>query len=320
MTQGRSWHGVRVCVTGATGFVGFNLCRDLAAAGAEVHAVARSGGPGERHTQLIKQGRLHTLDLRDEAAVAACLSDARPSVVFHAAVHNAYRADDPLPEIVGDNVLAVAALIAAIRSLKAPPRLVHLASSTEYGPSNRPHREEHPLQPTTVHGATKAASTLLVLQQARAGLVDAVGLRLFSVYGPWEGEHRLVPSAIRAALDDTALPLTPAGFRRDYVYVGDVVEACLRAAEVREAAGHVINIGSGLQTANEELVQAVALAAGRPVRTIAGAYAPHRFDTSCWVADVERARTLLGWTPRHSLSDGLARTVAWVRHRRAESR
>lgn len=316
MTLGQGWKGVRVCVTGATGFVGFNLCRDLSAAGAEVHAVIRSVSQGARVAQLTHLCRLHTLDLRDQTAVAACLSDARPSVVFHAAIHNAYRPDDPLPEIVGDNVLAVATLIAAIRSLTTPARLVHLASSTEYGPSDVPHREEHPLHPTTVHGATKAASTLLVLQQARAGLIDAVVLRLFSVYGPWEGEHRLVPTAIRAALDGTVLPLTLNGFRRDYVFVGDVVEACLRAAEVREAAGLVINIGSGTQTTNEDLVHAVGLAAGQPVRTLVGAYAPHRFDTTCWVADVARARTTLGWTPKHSLTDGLARTVEWVRRRR----
>jgi nucleoside-diphosphate-sugar epimerase len=138
-----------------------------------------------------------------------------------------------------------------------------------------------------------------------------VVLRPFSVYGPREAFSRLVPSAIAAAHHGTELPLTAPGYRRDLVYVDDVVECCLLAVTRDLAAGEVINVGTGRQWANEEVASAVGRACGRPLRTRSGAYPPHPSDTSCWVADPSHAARALGWRARYDLDQGLRRTVAW---------
>jgi nucleoside-diphosphate-sugar epimerase len=137
-------------------------------------------------------------------------------------------------------------------------------------------------------------------------------VRLFSVYGPWEARHRLVPQAIRAALTGEELPLTGPELRRDFVFVDDVVDACLRAASVDAALGEAINIGTGVETANEELVAEVERVIGKEVRTRIGAYSARETDSAHWRADISKAKRLLGWEPRYTLAAGLARTAAWM--------
>ncbi len=302
----------RALVTGAGGFVGANLCAALVSAGHETHAVLRPAGGRWRMPAIPSQAALHEVELTDYDAVRDLVNRVRPGVVFHAAAGSAY-AGHPLRRIVADDVLVAAHLFDAVADVDLR-RFVHLGSALEYGPCGRPHREDDPRRPTSVRGASKGAATLLALQQATAG-VPIVVLRVFSVYGPWEDPRRLVPRAIRAALRGEVLPLTPPGIRRDFVFVDDVAEACLRAATAAGVVGEAINVGSGRQVANEEMVEAIGRAVGRPVRTAVGEYAPHATDRSCWVADVAKARRLLGWEPRHDLAGGLGKTVEWGREK-----
>jgi len=115
-----------------------------------------------------------------------------------------------------------------------------------------------------------------------------------------------VPTVVRAARDGTVLPLTGPGLRRDWVHVADVVDACVLAAGAdRLAAGSVLNIGTGVQTANEELVALVERVSGRSIRVASGAHGGRSWDTGSWVCDATAARELLGWEPRTDLTTGL---------------
>jgi nucleoside-diphosphate-sugar epimerase len=142
-------------------------------------------------------------------------------------------------------------------------------------------------------------------------------LRPTSVYGPWEPEDRLVPTALRAALGDGRIDLTGPDVRRDMVYVDDVVEACLCALAAKDIDGAVINVGAGRQWSNEEIVAAVGVATGRTLAVRSGAFPRRVSDTSHWVAEIGKAKRLLGWEPRHDLASGIAATLAWRRVRPA---
>jgi len=165
-----------------------------------------------------------------------------------------------------------------------------------------------PLQPRGFFGATKAAGSVLLAATAAARGLRATVLRAFQVYGPGDHPGRLVPAALRAARSGEVLPLTGPGLRRDWVHVDDVVEACVRAAVADHLpAGQVLNIGTGRQVANEELVGVVEQVSGRPVLVAPGAHPGRTWDTGSWVCDPALAADLLGWEAKVTLEDGLAR-------------
>jgi nucleoside-diphosphate-sugar epimerase len=188
-------------------------------------------------------------------------------------------------------------------------RLVHVGSSLEYGNDRRTLDEEAHLAPATPRGAAKAAATLVCLSWARALELSAIVLRPFSVYGPGEPAHRLVPTAFRAALDGDELTLTRRGLVHDFVYVDDVARA-ITLALTAPADQRIVNIGSGVQTTNEELVGLVERVTGREIRLSSDRYPEQAHDRSFWKADVALARDLLGWMPATGLEDGLRKTLS----------
>ena len=292
--------GVRALVTGAGGFVGAHLCRRLVEQGAEVWGTVRPGSPAPDGVHPLP------VDLTDGAALAEAVRRAAPEVAFHLAAARA--------RTTGAERLATTAVnaVSGVHLVEALPlscrAVVRLGSSTEYAAADGPMPETAALAPRGWFGATKAAGSLLLVAAAQERGVRAAVLRAFQVYGPGDHPGRLVPTVLRAAHDGTVLPLTAPGSRRDWVYVDDVVDACVRAAEADGLpSGTVLNIGTGRQTANEELVAAAERATGRRIRTDVGAHPGRSWDTGSWVSDPSRARELLGWEPVVELEDGLRR-------------
>lgn len=302
--------GDRCLVTGAAGFIGSHVARALLEGGAEVHALVRPGTDLGRIAGCRPRLHVHRADLRDSEAVSTAWEAARPEVVVHAAIFGVHPGRRGGEEMVATNVLGTHHLLACCRRAGVR-RLVVLGGSSEYGRRTAPMKEEDPPEPVSLYGATKAMATLLCQQAARRHGVPVVVLRPFSVYGPGEPRHRLIPTAIRRALDGGPLRLTGPGWRRDFVYVEDVVEAVLRTVALEGHAGEIVNVGSGLQTGNEEVVALVDRLTGGGLEVLAGAYPPHPTDARHWVADVGKAEKVLGWRPRTDLEEGLRRTVAW---------
>lgn len=313
----RELRGARVLVTGAGGFIGANLARELADRGAGVHAVVRPGGDPWRIADIDGALALHRVDLTDRTELDRTVREVAPELVFHLAARGVLPGRDDVGKILASNVLGTANLLAACEPFPYR-RFVHLGGSSEYGPGDAPRSEEDRLDPATPYGAAKAAASIVCRQVAVASRKPILILRPFSVYGRWEAPTRLVPTAIRAALLGLDLDLTPPGCRRDLVFADDVVEACLLALEADTRCGEIVNVGSGVQWANEEVVALIGEVAGRDVRTRVGAYPRRPSDTAHWVADTRKAARLLGWRPRHTLPSGLEKTISWIRRHPAE--
>ena len=290
----------RALVLGGGGFVGRHLCARLARDGWEVVATVRPGADAAGVA-----GRVVPVDLADAAAVSSVARAADPDVAFHLA---AARRRATAAERAATTAVNTTSALHLVDGLGERCRaVVRLGSSTEYAAVAGPTAEDAPLRPRGLFGATKAAgSLLLTAAAAERGLRSAV-LRAFQVYGPQDHPGRLVPTVLRAARDGTVLPLTAPGLGRDWVHVDDVVEACVLAARAEDLPpGEVLNLGTGRQTANEELVATVQRVTGRPVRTAVGAHPGRAWDTGSWVSDPSRARALLGWHARTDLETGLA--------------
>jgi nucleoside-diphosphate-sugar epimerase len=171
-----------------------------------------------------------------------------------------------------------------------------------------PMGERSPLEPRGFFGATKAAGSLLAVAAAAARGIRSAVLRPFQVDGPLDHPGRLVPAALHAARSGEVLRLTAPGLRRDWVFVDDVVEACVRTAVADHLpGGQVLNIGTGRQVSNEDLVSEVERVTGRTVTVEPGAHPGRDWDTASWVCDPTLARQLLGWEAKVALDEGLAR-------------
>ncbi len=280
----------RALVTGAGGFVGRHLVARLRADGWAVTGPTRAD-----------------VDLADPLAAAAAVRAADPDVVFSLAAGRAKAtpAERAATVAVNTSPWLVDALPDRCRAV------VRLGSSTEYAAGPAPLTEDAPLRPRGFFGATKAAGSLLLQAAAAERGVRSAVLRAFQVYGPGDHPTRLVPVVLAAARTGSAVPLPAGVSRRDWVWVGDVVDACVRAALADHLPpGAVLNVGTGVQTSVPELVATAERVTGRPIATAPGAHPGRSWDTADWVCDPRAARELLGWTPAVGLEEGLARTWA----------
>ncbi|MEO8369346.1 MAG: NAD(P)-dependent oxidoreductase [Candidatus Solibacter sp.] len=285
----------RVLITGGTGFVGGQLVKRLRAEGIETTLLQRPA-----------------TDLRDRDAVFETVRRARPDIVFHCAISRghpanaAQRLESLESSVMGTAYLAEAAAEAGVQ------RFVHIGSSLVYAPQEREFRESDPLRPPTSRGAAKACAALWLEQFARSTKFPAVELRLFSVYGPGEGERRFIPTLLRAALSGEPMPLLAAP-PRDFIYIDDVIDACLAAARTSVAPGAVFNIGTGVCHTNQQVVAIARQVTGRPIPLADAPYPGSPSDRTHWLADISAARRDLGWSPRRSLPEGLAATWEYLR-------
>jgi len=305
------WQGQRVLVTGAAGFIGACLTHALAAAGAHTFALVRSSTDLWRLEHADPRISIVTADLINADATTEVVRFARPSVVFHAAAIGGHY------ESAAARTLAKAATLMAASNLcralagQQVQRLIHFGSSLEYGPAHEPLDESRALTPVLGRGLVKAEETLYLLQVSKTTGLPLTVLRPFSVYGPWEGPERFIPTLMRCLIERSEIQLTGPGLRRDFVYVGDVVTAAMRTAFVPGADGEIINIATGRQTANEEIVATAERVCDTRVRVGAQPFPQRPVDTDYWVADVRKAQRMLGWTARTSLDEGLRETYRW---------
>jgi nucleoside-diphosphate-sugar epimerase len=281
---------VRALVTGAGGFVGRHLVARLEAEGWDVVGLTRAD-----------------VDLSDPVAGAAAVRASDAEIVFSLAAtrRKATAAERAATVAVNTSPWLADALPDRCRAV------VRLGSSTEYAAAPHPLAEDAALRPRGFFGATKAAGSLLLQAGAAERGVRAVVLRAFQVYGPGDHPTRLVPVVLAAARTGTPVPLPASVSRRDWVWVGDVVDACVRAALAHDLpGGTVLNIGTGVQTSTEELVATASRVTGRPIATVPGAHPGREWDTADWVSDPRAAAAALGWVPTVDLAEGLARTWA----------
>ena len=299
-----------ILITGASGFIGANLLREAIARGHRAHAFLRTRD-NRRLRGLEDDFTAHTVDLGDREGVAAAVTALRPEYVFHLATHGAYPSQTNAEGIVRTNVIGTINLMDAFASLGSGV-FVNTGSSSDYGARSEPMRENHALEPDTLYGITKAAATQYGEMLARAKRLPIATLRLFSVYGPFEEETRLIPTIMRALVGNGTLALGSPHNVRDFVYVKDVCDAYFRAAE--SPPGGVINICTGKETSVGEVVETALQIAQSEIKPQWGSVAGRPYDKARWVGDGDKAEKLLSWRPRYTLEAGLKETYEWFKN------
>lgn len=283
---------MKVLVLGATGFIGAEVVRQCQAAGIDVVATSRKAAPG-----------ITACDITDQVALRAVTKNFRPTIVVNCSgigVTPSSRKANPIyfDAIRDVNEGGVANLLqVAAEALEwGTPKLIHLASSRDRAGA---HRKDDYLE-------TKENSTRIFLQSVVGGL-DGLSLEVFNTYGVTQPPGRLASLLVQAASRRSAFQLEAPFQVRDFVHVGDVAAAVIKAAQSDAASSGSIEIGTGVGTSVLELARMIYALAEAPQELI-------RFDEAApagepEVADISAAKEILGWQPRVDLMAGLREMV-----------
>jgi len=302
--------GLRLLVTGGTGFVGSAFVRHAVAGGAAVTVLDRENSDHWRLQPVDGHYARLTASLAELASGEKAPPDGIDALV-HLAAAGVDQSFDDIATLVATNVTGTLHALQGAQRLGVR-RFVLVGSSGEYGPGIAID-ETDALRPTSEYGASRASATLLARAfGARRGL-DVVTVRPFAVYGPFEAAYRLVPYAILGGLRGEPLRISSGAQTRDYVHVDDVADGLARACCVEAAGGGTFNLCSGTETRVLDAVERLAVLTGGRSAVEAGARAPIAGEMWRTSGAPTRARAVLGWSPRWALDEGLERTVGWFR-------
>jgi nucleoside-diphosphate-sugar epimerase len=254
-------------------------------------------------------------DLGSRSEVQDAVHAAKPDAILHAAAYGVEFGQDDLQSIIAGNVAATAYLVRAARDVGVR-KFLHIGTSFEYGEHASPIADDAPLYPTTLYGSAKAASSVLALGMAsNLGLPLCVA-RVFGMYGPLENIRKFVPSVFSAAAEGCDMPCSPGEQLRDYSYVGDIADACVRILRHDFANILVVNLGSGTAVTMRRLAEAAADAAEASPDFLQWGVLPYRPNEAMRIeADAAKALRLFGWRATTTLEQGLRETFAWERRR-----
>lgn len=308
-----------VIVTGGAGFVGSHIIRRLLLKNYEVHLVTRRGGSLWRIDDIKDKITIHYGLLEDLTQLASFLKKNRSFGILHLATYGTYPLQNEVKTILDVNIIGVMNLLEAYE--KSPcPRLVVAGSSSEYGKKEGPMHENDILEPNNLYGAAKAAQTLLCQAFAKSSSKSIVILRLFSVYGAYEQERRLVRSVIESALQKKPIQLASGKEARDFIYASDVADAFIHVLEYDTAFhGDIFNIGTGIQTTIENLAKTIKSLVGVDVPIQLNAYKGRAWDSTTWVADITKTKNTLSWHANTNLHDGVRQTIEWYKRYAGQS-
>jgi nucleoside-diphosphate-sugar epimerase len=309
----------RYLVTGGAGFIGSHIAETLLRQGASVRVFDNIATGRQSNLDALKrlQGQLQIIqgDIRDRDALRAAVAGVE--VVFHqAALASVPRSiADPVTSleinIDGTQNVLLAAHDAGVR------RVVYASSSSVYGNTpTLPKHEEMPPAPMSPYAVHKLTGELLCSVFTRIYQLETVALRYFNVFGPRQdptSEYAAVIPRFLTALLEKRRPIVfgDGEQTRDFTYIENVVQANLLAATSRDAIGTAINIGCGERISLNSVLHLAGELLGIAIE--ADYREPRPGDVRDSLADISKARQLLGYDPKISFRAGLARTLDALR-------
>lgn len=308
----------KIVVTGAAGFIGSHLCESLLAKGFDVVGIdcliptydlwfkrQNLGSLTREKGFEFLEVSLNEADLDGILAGVDC--------VFHLAAQAGVRDSwqSRFDDYVDANIRATQRLCESARD-KGLRRFVYASSSSVYGETQTlPMSEDHPTRPVSPYGVTKqSGEALCLLYRSNFGL-PAVALRFFTVYGPRQRPDMAFHRFIRAALENRPIQVFGTGAQtRDFTFVSDIVDGCLRAMDYKGDKS-VFNLGGGSRISLNAALDIMAdlLPGGLDARYEDMA----KGDVTHTYADITLARNEMGYEPKMIVEEGIAREVEWLR-------
>jgi UDP-glucose 4-epimerase len=310
-------------ITGGLGFIGSNLARHLAAAGADVlivDALIPDYGGNRFNIDGIEDAvHVNYVDVRDERVMDVLVRDCE--VIFNLAgqVSHIDSMRDPYTDLE-INCRAQLSMLEACRKYNSAAKVVFAGTRQVYGrPDYLPVDERHLVRPTDINGVNKAAGEYYHLLYNNVFGVRACSLRLTNVYGPRQlikhNRQGFIGWFIRQVIEGREIQIYGDGSQqRDFVFVDDAADAFMRAGASGACDGEVLNVGGDEPISHRELVSLlIDLAGSGSMRFVEWPAEKKRIDIGSFYSDSTKFRQMVGWRPQTSLVDGLRQTVAFYR-------
>lgn len=322
LSPAKQFAGQRVLITGGLGFIGSNLARTLADAGAQVTVVDSlipEYGGNLRNLDGAPPGiTVNIADVRDRFSMRYLVRG--HNILFNLAGQTSHMDSmrDPFTDL-DINATAQLSILEACREFNPDIGVVFASTRQIYGrPGYLPVDEKHPINPVDVNGVNKVAGEQFhLLYNQIYGLRTSV-LRLTNTYGPRmrikDARQTFLGIWIKQILQDLPIEVWGGEQLRDFNYVDDVITALLQVAADPRAIGGVYNLGSAERISLRDLAVKLVAVAG------CGRYEKREFpaerkkiDIGDYYSDFGKIRAALGWQPAVNLDEGLARTVDFYR-------
>lgn len=309
---------MRFLIVGGGGFIGSNVADHLLRDGHTLRILERPHVRPYREFESHEPVEWLSGDLRNVEKANEAVRGA--DVVLHIAstTHPRTSNDDPVYDVESNLISTIRLVEAMLRQYVA--RIVFLSSGgTVYGtPRYLPVDEDHPTEPQVSHGIVKLAIEKYLLMYKRLQGLQPVILRVSNPYGMrqrTDSGQGVIAAFMHRVLNGLPIEIWGDGsVVRDYLYIGDLVEAVARAASY-SGDKSVFNLGSGVGTSLNEAIDLIEEVLGMDVtrRYVSG----REFDVKVNVLSTARAVQEFGWKPRVTLREGLIRTVRWMRDARS---
>jgi UDP-glucuronate 4-epimerase len=316
-----------ILLTGVAGFIGYHVARRLAERGEQLIGVDNMN---EFYGRELKRRRLVQLatfpgfkfkqvELTKRGEIEEAVRGERVRSIVHLAAQAnvRYALENPYAYL-DSNVVAHLNILEHCRNVGMPENIVYASSSSVYGRGNEvPFREDSDTDhPTSLYAATKKSQELMSECYANLFSLPMVGLRFFSVYGPWGRPDMAYWLFTEAILKSKPIRLFNNGdMERDFTYVDDVVTGVVAAIDSKAGQGdslhRIYNLGAGRPVHLMHMIEILEELLGRRAELEMLPMQPGELAVTC--ADISRAEAELGYSPRIALEDGLRRFVDWYR-------
>lgn len=301
-----------IAVTGAAGFIGSHAARALAAASEKLSLLTGPASDSRPFDPSIAERCLQG-DI-EHVSILDVLLDGADTVVHAAGPPSVVQSFHEPAEYVRVHAVGTARVLEACLRHKVR-RIVYISSAEIYGPQTTPVVDEsHPIAAASPYGAAKAGAELIIRAFAAAGRIEAVTLRLFSIYGPGMSTAAVVSEFLSRAYRKESIRVRNPRPVRDFCFVEDVARAIVAACtKPCFDSFATVNIGSGVGTRIGDLAQLAANLAGALGVESGSENRAASAEVDCLIANIARAEQLFGWRPTTSLERGLQKTLDWMR-------
>lgn len=281
----------KILITGATGFLGKNLS-------------------GRLHEDTIYTKKF---DLTKKHEVFSKINEVKPDLVYHlGALVDLTRSFDIARNTIEANIVGTTNLLLALETYPAK-KFIFASTEEVYGEGTLPFSEDDSVNPPSPYAATKVACEHLVRMYTGKSFQTCLIFRMGTMYGSNQPGHRFIVQMLEKALKNEDIPLHSGTKKRDYIYVGDVVDALISAKDRDLNGFDIFNIGSGTMISLKQLAEYIINVSGSSSRLQMGSIPDRIGEADEWLMDISKAKKILGWEPKTDIQTGIKETIVWMK-------